>query len=93
MSFEVSIRMEEQIAAEIDTLFHKNNLICKEVQTGFRIYTGSGASEDYGRFWATFFSMKAHQDWILHIHECTWYDGAVRKDLLQEFLINTNGCQ
>lgn len=76
----------ERISSETDKIFAVRNLPCQHKDFGESVYTDSGSQNDYGKFWAAFFALKGASWFMDGVSECTWFDGASKKDLLSGFL-------
>lgn len=78
----------EKVCAKSDEIFAQEDLECSDRTPGRRVYEDRGRQQDYGRFWAAFFTLKDMTDISNYLKEGFWYNGNQKENLLTGFLRN-----
>ncbi len=82
----LSVKDRDNLCKRTDSIFSNEELECKVSSCGTRTYLGKGRTQDYGKFWAAIFQLKATEDISIRLKECTWYNGNERENLITDFM-------
>lgn len=86
--FKVEIKFNsnnDAVVEKTNKIFTMRNLSFQHKSSEVYVYVGNGSKNDYGYFWAAFFDLKKAKWFIKNVSECTWFDGELKKDLLEGF--------
>lgn len=76
----------QNICNRVDDIFAREGLPCSKNAFGERVYEDRGRKDDYGRFWAAFFSLKNSKLIVNNMTDAFWYNQGEKKELLDGFL-------